>query len=69
MITNEKEFDARLNRIGDLYEQGKDYLHELPIGSFHGAEMTAYNSLFDILRELRDIAATGLKANHEIKDN
>lgn len=65
-ITNEKEFDKRLVRIGELYEEGKDIVSET-------VDIVAYEKHFwrlhAILQELRDIAATSLKANHEIGDN
>ena len=61
------KFNERLKRIGELYEEGKDCLFEIPTGQLHGKEMKAYSRLFDILVELRDIAAVSLKANHEIK--
>jgi len=67
MIANEEKFNERLKRIGELYEEGKDCLFEIPTGQLHGKEMKAYSRLFDILVELRDIAAVSLKANHEIK--
>lgn len=69
MIVNEQSFDDSLKRIGDLYEEGKDCLNELPIGEWHGNEMKNYLRVFDILREMRDIACVNLKANHEVKDN
>jgi hypothetical protein len=69
MIANEKQFDENLKRIGDLYEEGKDCLNNLPIGALHGDEMKSYSRLFEVIREMRDLAAINLKANHEIKDN
>lgn len=69
MLANEKHFDDQLKRIGDLYEEGKDCMHELPIGEWHGNEMRHYSRVFEILRELRDIAAVSLKSNHEVKEN
>lgn len=51
----------KIKTIGDLYEEGKDCLHTLPIGQFHGDEMKAHARAFDVLRELRDIAATASK--------
>lgn len=66
---NERTFDENLKRIGDLYEEGKDCLSDLPIGSYHGGEMKSHSRLYEILAELRTLAAVNLKANHEIKDN
>jgi hypothetical protein len=65
-FSNEKTFDARLKEIGDLYEEGKDCLNGLSILE---EERTEWSRLFEIIRELRDIAAVNLKANHEIKSN
>lgn len=66
MIANEKNFDERLKEIGDLYEEGKDCLNSLGILEEDRAD---WSRLFDIIREMRDIAAISLKANHEVKDN
>jgi hypothetical protein len=65
-FSNEKTFDARLKEIGDLYEEGKDCLNGLSILE---EERTEWSRLFEIIREMRDIAAVNLKANHEIKSN
>jgi hypothetical protein len=67
MLTNEKKFDETLKRIGDLYEEGKDCLAACRPPFDERA--APHSRLYDILRELRDIAAVSLKANHEIKDN
>lgn len=67
MIVNEQNFDERLKRIGDLYENGKDELNGMMI--HYPADISARERLFQILREMRDIAAVSLKANHEVKDN
>lgn len=65
-FANEKTFDDNLQRIGDLYEEGKDNLHTILPLEQDSEERTR---LYDILREMRDIAAINLRANHEIKDN
>lgn len=64
---NEKTFDENLQKIGDLYEAGKDRLSSLLLT--HEEDWDSREELFNILREMRDIAAVNLKANHEIKDN
>jgi hypothetical protein len=51
----------QIKTISDLYEEGKDCLHTLPIGQFHGDEMKAHARAFEVLRELRDIAAVAAK--------
>jgi len=63
---NEKTFDANLQRLGDLYEEGKDCLNGLGILE---EDREDWSRVFDILREMRDIAVLSLKANHEIKPN
>lgn len=68
-FANEKTFDEGLKKIGDLYEEGKDCLNNLPYAVFNSDERKSYSSLFEILSELRTLAAVNLKANHEIKDN
>jgi hypothetical protein len=65
-FSSEKTFGARLKEIGDLYEEGKDCLNGLSILE---EERTEWSRLFEIIREMRDIAAVNLKANHEIKSN
>lgn len=56
----------RLKELGDLYEEGKDCLNSLGILEEDRAE---WSRVYEILREMRDISAVQLKANHEIKDN
>lgn len=68
-FANEKTFDEALKQIGDLYEDGKNCLNDLPFWNFNGGETQSYNKLFRIISDLRTLAAVNLKANHEIKDN
>lgn len=63
----ESDFDARLKRIGDLYESGKDCVNSIICYDEDSRE--AKSKLLDILRDLRDISATSLKANYQVKDN
>lgn len=67
MLANEKQFDKNLERIGELYEGGKDLLNGMMI--HYPEDLKARDRLFQVLREMRDIAAVSLKANHEIKEN
>lgn len=54
----EQQFNEKLDRIGELYEEGKDIL---------AYSIVPYNSnLYEILRELRDIAAVNLKIAREL---
>jgi hypothetical protein len=68
MIAQEQEFDDKLKRIGDLYEEGKDCLANI-MPMTDRDEVRHHSRVYEILRELRDIAAINLKSNHEIKDN
>lgn len=62
---NEKEFDEKLKRLGDLYEEAKDRLQACRPPFDERAQH--HSALFDIIREMRDLAATSLRANYEIK--
>lgn len=66
MLAQETEFDRQLKRIGDLYEEGKDCLNSLQILE---DDRTEWSRVYEIIRELRDIAAVSLKGHHEIKEN
>lgn len=68
MIVNESSFDNNLSRISYLYEATKDKINNV-ICSVHGENQQDLIQALDMLREIRDIAAVNLKANHEIKDN
>lgn len=68
MIANEKEFDESLNKLGDLYEEGKDCLHRLTILDDNEGSKNYYR-LFDILREMRDLSAINMKKVHFKNDN
>lgn len=67
MKANEQEFNDRLQKLGDLYEEGKDQLQKLY--SADHADIKPWERLFDILREMRDIAAVQLQKNHFINEN
>lgn len=66
---NEKQFDERLKRIDYLYETGKDLILILIPPTPARNQQNVWESLYEVLREMRDIAATSLVANHEIKSN
>lgn len=65
----ESDFDARLKRIGDLYEGGKDRINSISRLHMDREDANALDGLYEIIRELRDIAATSLRANYEVKSN
>lgn len=68
MLVNESTFDDHLTKIGDLYEEAKDKLHNV-IPSVHGDDQRDLCRALEIVQELRNIAAVNLKSIHEIKDN
>ena len=61
MIADEKEFDASLKTLGDLYEEGKDCLHSLSILE---DEKDSFWRLFEILKEMRDLSAVNMQKLH-----
>lgn len=67
MKANEQEFNDRLKKLGDLYEEGKDQLQKMYPADH--ADIKPWERLFDILREMRDIAAVQLQKNHFINEN
>lgn len=69
MIANEKAFDKQLTRIGELYEEGKEVLQEIQFNRNLMLKQGLYDRAFEIIRELRDIAATSLKEHHKITEN
>ncbi len=71
-ISNEAEFKERLKQLGDLYEEGKDCLHSM----FGAVNMSPFPDdkdkharLYDILREMRDIAAVQMQKIHWVPEN
>lgn len=64
-FSNEQEFDAKLTEIGNCYETIKDAIYAM--GGF--ANRYEFDRAYENLVRLRDIAATSLRANYEIKDN
>jgi hypothetical protein len=63
----EKEFDEKLQHLSDLYESAKNRLHDCRPPYDERAEH--HSALFDIIQEMRDIAATSLRALYEIKES
>ena len=54
-IKNQLVFDHKLNRMGELYEEGKDLLFHLQI------EDPAHRRMFDVLKEMRDLACVAMQ--------
>lgn len=53
---------TKLEQLSDLYEEGKDCLHQLSILE---DEKDSYWRLFDILKEMRDLAAPVLSNKND----
>lgn len=70
-ISNEQEFEENLKKLGDLYEEGKDCLTALTAAVYNHpmGNSAKHNRLYDILREMRDIAATQMQKIHWIPEN
>lgn len=63
-IMTPQEFDSRLKELGGLYKEGKDCLFNLSVLESE----TKYRSrLFEIIRDMRDLAAVALKSDCESK--
>lgn len=60
-----QEFDSKLKELGDLYEEGKDCLFNLSVLEI---EVSYRDRLFEIIRDMRDLAAVALKSNYESKN-
>jgi len=68
MIANEKEFDGSLNKLGDLYEEGKGCVNWF-INSLGADDHDKAMRLYDILKEMRDLSAVNMKKLHFKTDN
>lgn len=60
---NQNDFDAKLDKLGELYEEGKDCLHQIYQPGTH------HSRLYEILREMRDLAALQMQTIHWKSDN
>jgi hypothetical protein len=59
-ITNDKKEEAKkdiIDKLNEVYEEGKDCLNNLPFLHFSKQELDSYYKLFSILQEMRDLAA------------
>jgi hypothetical protein len=67
MIANEKEFDESLQKLGELYEEGKQHLYHLQNGSqimTQSEEDEHFDRLYSIIREMRDLGAVTMQKLH-----
>lgn len=67
MNANEKDFDKRLDEIGQLYEDGKNAIYSLT--DWNKKDDPDCTAALDNLRKLRDIAAMAIKEGYQIKEN
>lgn len=68
-LSNESAFDENLNKISELYENGKKALHNWEYKLPGESERQYADQLYAILREMRDIACLNLKRTHAIGEN
>lgn len=67
---NNKEFNERIEKVGKLYEEGKECLFTIePVYEPTQSEKHAYSRLFEILKQLRDIACTQIQDTHKLHEN
>jgi len=62
-IQNKDEFHSQLDKLGELYEEGKDCLAHIYNPDPHHAR------LYEILRDMRDMAAVQLQEKHWVAPN
>jgi len=67
VVPDEKNFKLTLNKIGELYEKGKDHLNSMSLTTHEDIENM--QALHEVLQQLRNYAATGLKSVHTTVDN
>lgn len=57
-----EQFNKKIDELSELYEQGKDCLNSVDI--LH-EDRTQWSRLYEIIREMRDIAAVSLQSQIE----
>lgn len=68
-ISNEEEFNEKLNKLSDLYERGKDLTTKiLPIQPDQ-EQWAAYHELRGILQEMVTLSAVQMQHKHWINEN
>lgn len=68
-ISNNEEFEQNLKKLGDLYEEGKDKLLLILPMTPTNDEWEALYRLYDILKEMRDLAAVQMQHKHFLNEN
>lgn len=66
MTITKQEFDAALDKLGALYEEGKDCLNSMMI--HHPQDIDARTRVHEIIRDMRDMMGTQLQARLVDKD-
>lgn len=68
-ISNKDEFNEKLKKLGELYEQGKDLTTKiLPIQPDQ-EQWQAFHALRGILQEMVNLAAVQMQHKHWINEN
>lgn len=62
-ISNQEEFNKKLELLGALYEEGKTCLNKIY------QDDPAHTRLYEILREMRDLTALNMQSIHWIENN
>lgn len=69
MNISEQQFQIKLDEIGKAYEAAKDAVYGLSYPTDTATRNTDMDKAFANIRELRDLAATALKAQFTLKEN
>lgn len=68
-IANKQEFEDNLNKLGELYERGKDLTTQLLPAPATQEQWQAYHALRGILQEIMSLAAVQMQHKHWINEN
>ena len=71
-ISNEKEFEDNLKKLGDLYEEAKDIVNKLVVISalaLDAPPLSDGQRLYSILQQMRDLAAIQMQHKHWLNEN
>ncbi len=69
MYNYEAEFKEALQKLGELYEEGKDCLNYIDKYNLPVDEQEKYDRMFGILQEMRDLSAITMKKLHNQSEN
>ena len=68
-ISNGEEFGKNLQKLGDLYEEGKKLATALLPAPASKEDMDNWDTLRAVLQEMRDLAAVQMQYKHWINEN